>query len=184
MPVVSVTLLPGYGPQVEERLVQRLALAARSVVAAPAAGTTVFVKHASTYLRDGRIFEGGNAALPDGAEVVRRFLGFMQERQLDAARALLAPGVIMQFPGAPPMQRLEEVVERGRLRYRQAAKDFERIDQVWCDGHTVVYCSGTLHGIWNDGSSFQGIRFIDRFEVEGGLIRRQDVWNDLAEVRR
>jgi hypothetical protein len=27
------------------------------------------------------------------------------------------------------------------------------------------------------------VRFIDRFEVVGGLILRQEVWNDLAEVR-
>jgi hypothetical protein len=36
--------------------------------------------------------------------------------------------------------------------------------------------------VWLDGTAFSGIRFIDRFEVAGGLIRRQDVWNDLAEV--
>ena len=28
---------------------------------------------------------------------------------------------------------------------------------------------------------FEGIRFVDRFEVAGGRITRQDVWNDLAE---
>ncbi len=59
MPVVAATLLPVYPAEVEQRLVQRLALATRSVIAAPAAGTTVYVKHASTYLRDGRVFTGG-----------------------------------------------------------------------------------------------------------------------------
>ncbi len=47
----------------------------------------------------------------------------------------------------------------------------------------MVYCTGTLEGQWLDGSAFAGIRFIDRFEVEAGRIVRQDVWNDLAEVR-
>jgi len=28
---------------------------------------------------------------------------------------------------------------------------------------------------------FEGVRFVDRFEVAGGLLTRQDVWNDLAE---
>jgi hypothetical protein len=46
----------------------------------------------------------------------------------------------------------------------------------------VVYCSGTLEGVWLDGSAFSGIRFIDRFEVAGGRIVRQDVWNDLGEM--
>ena len=47
----------------------------------------------------------------------------------------------------------------------------------------MVYCHGTLQGRWLDGSAFSGIRFIDRFLVQGGLLARQDVWNDLAEHR-
>jgi len=46
----------------------------------------------------------------------------------------------------------------------------------------AVYCTGTLEGVWLDGRAFSGVRFIDRFEVAEGRIRRQDVWNDLAEV--
>ena len=42
---------------------------------------------------------------------------------------------------------------------------------------------GTLHGRWLDGSAFDGIRFIDRFEIRGGRIVRQDVWNDAGELR-
>jgi hypothetical protein len=41
---------------------------------------------------------------------------------------------------------------------------------------------GTLHGVWLDGTPFEGIRFIDRFELADGRIQRQDVWNDMAEV--
>jgi len=43
MPVIQVTLLPGYSPSAEERIVQRLADAVRSVIAAPASGTTVAI---------------------------------------------------------------------------------------------------------------------------------------------
>ncbi len=38
-------------------------------------------------------------------------------------------------------------------------------------------------GRWPDGRPFEGVRFMDRFEVAGGLVRRQEVWNDLAEAR-
>jgi len=51
------------------------------------------------------------------------------------------------------------------------------------NGAAVVYTRGTLAGAWPDGAAFSGIRFIDRFEVTGGKITRQDVWNDIAEVR-
>ena len=107
----------------------------------------------------------------------------MQERDLPAARALLAPGFVMHFPGAAPMHQLEELVAWGRGRYQRVGKVYERFEESWDDEATVVYCSGTLHGVWLDGSAFEGIRFIDRFEVVDGLLVRQDVWNDLAEQR-
>jgi hypothetical protein len=48
----------------------------------------------------------------------------------------------------------------------------------------VVFGHGTVHGTWLDGQAFEGIRFIDRIQVQDGLITRQDVWNDLAEHRK
>lgn len=182
MPVISVTLLPGYSPQAEERLVGRLATTARSVIAASAAGTTVFVQHASTYQRDGRVFGAGGAERPDAGALVREFLARMQARELDAARAFLAPGFSMHFPGSGPMHQLEELVQWGRQRYRSVGKTFETVDECWTGEGAIVYCSGTLHGVWLDGSSFSGVRFLDRFDVRDGLIVRQDVWNDLALV--
>ena len=180
MPIIDVTLLPGYPPEVEQRLAGRLAIAARSVIAASAAGTTVVVNHASTYQRDDRFLEAGAAHRPVASELALGFLGAMERRDLDAARQYLAPDFVMCFPGAADLRRLEDLVERSRGRYRSVAKDFERIDESWTDAGAVVYCSGRLRGTWNDGSSFSGIRFIDRFEIADGLIRRQDVWNDIA----
>lgn len=183
MPIISITLLPGYSAETEQRLVQRMAQAARSVIAAPAAGTTVFVNHASTYQRDGRLFNAGGPARPDAAASVREFLTLMQSRDLAAAARLLAPDFVMQFPGALPMHRLEQLIDWARGRYQRVGKSFERFDECWADEASVVFCSGTLSGLWLDGSAFEGIRFLDRFEVADGLIRRQDVWNDLAEAR-
>lgn len=183
MPVVTVTLLPGYGHACESRLVQRLAMATRSVIAAQAAGTTVFVQHAATYMRDGRVFSGGGAELPDASALVRQFLETMQARQLAKAQEFLAPEFVMHFPGAAPMARLEQLVEWAQGRYQSVSKTYERFEECWGDGVTTVFCSGTLQGTWLDGSRFEGVRFIDRFEVQSGQLRRQDVWNDLAEVR-
>ncbi len=183
MPVISITLLPGYRPETEQRLVGRVALAARSVIAAPNAGTTVFVNQASTYQRDGRVFSAGGAERPEATAIAREFLDRMQARDLVAAARFLAPDFIMQFPGGAPMQRLEQLVQSAAGRYRSVAKDYEKVDECWTEDGAIVYCSGTLHGIWLDGSAFSGIRFIDRFEIVDGLIRRQDVWNDLAQAQ-
>lgn len=180
MPVISVTLLPGYSSAAESRLVQRVAIAARSVIAAAPAGTTVFVQHANTYQRDGKVFTAGGPERPDASALVRAFLDRMQQRELPAAERMLAPGFQMTFPGAAPMQRLAQLVEWSRSRYRNVAKDYERFDESWTGDGAVVYCFGYLRGTWLNGTAFEGIRFIDRFEVIDGLISRQDVWNDMA----
>lgn len=180
MPVISITLLPGYSEETEVKVVSRVAQAVRSVIAAPAAGTTVFVNHANTYQRDGKVHAAGNAERVDAAELVRRFLDFMQDRDLDAAARLLAPDFTMRFPGSPVLHRLEELVEFSRGRYRHVAKTYDQFDASWTDDGAIVYCFGTLYGHWLDGSAFEGIRFIDRFEVTNGMISRQEVWNDLA----
>jgi hypothetical protein len=180
MPVVSVTLLPVYPPEVEARLVQRLAKTTRCVIAAPDAGTTVYVSHANTYQRDGRVYTDGGTALPNASVLVRSFLEAMQAREFATAQSFLAAGFSMRFPGSAPMHKLEELLDFSRSRYQRVAKSFERFEESWAGDHTVVYCSGTLYGEWPDGSAFEGIRFIDRFELADGLIRRQDVWNDLS----
>jgi hypothetical protein len=119
---------------------------------------------------------------PPASEVALAFLAAMERRDLGAARHYLAPDFSMCFPGGVRMHKLEELVARSGSRYQRVAKDFDHIDECSSSGVTIVYCSGRLRGIWNDGSEFSGIRFIDRFEVVDGLLRRQDVWNDLGEL--
>ena len=47
--------------------------ALRSVIAAPAAGTIVFVTHANAYQRDGKVYAAGNAERVDAIDSVKRF---------------------------------------------------------------------------------------------------------------
>ena len=90
----------------------------------------------------------------------------------------------MHFPGAAPMTHLQELIDWARPRYRFVTKTYEGFDAMQAAGDAaIVYCRGTLSGEWPDGTAFEGIRFIDRFEVVGGKITRQDVWNDIAETK-
>jgi len=113
-------------------------------------------------------------------EIVRQYLATMERRDLAAAKAMLAPGFSMMFPGGRRFDTLEALVEWARTRYRSARKTYERFDAA---GDTV-YCFGTLYGEWLDGTPYSGIRFIDRFTVRDGKLVDQMVWNDLAEVAR
>jgi phenylpyruvate tautomerase PptA (4-oxalocrotonate tautomerase family) len=184
MPIVSITLLPGYDQATQHRMVNRVAQAARSVIATPEAGTTVFVNEVSTYRRDGKVFSEGRAAHPVASEVVQSFLLATQGRDLEKAQSFLHLDFRMCFPGGMVMYSLQEMSTWAMQRYKSIAKQYENLEESWQGDATVVFCHGHLHGTWLDGQNFQGIRFMDRMVVQDGLITHQDVWDDLAEHRK
>lgn len=118
-----------------------------------------------------------------GSDIVRAFLIAMEQRDLKLASSYLADGFSMTFPGGAKFHKLEELVSWAGDRYQTVGKTYERFDECAVGDELIVYCYGYLHGIWLDGNSFEGIRFIDRFTIRGGLIFDQLVWNDLAETR-
>lgn len=118
----------------------------------------------------------------DPSDTVRCYLTAMENRELDTAQRLLSNEFSMTFPGGMVFTTLQQLLEWSKTRYQSIGKTYESFDQTQAGDDTVVYCHGTLHGIWLDGSFFSGIRFIDRFVVAEGLIQSQLVWNDLAEM--
>ena len=117
-------------------------------------------------------------------ELVRAFLDAMESRDLGRARAMLAEGFTMTFPGGAVFTELDELVAWSRGRYAHVRKVYEQFDEMpGGGGRTAVYCFGTLAGQWPDGTEFEGIRFIDRFTTADGRIVDQRVWNDMAETR-
>ena len=120
-----------------------------------------------------------------GTQLVRTFLETMEARDLTAARAMLAPGFAMTFPGGARFATLEDLIAWARPRYQWVRKRYERFDEAPGaePGEQIVYCYGTLQGVWPDGTPFEGIRFIDRFAIRDGKLADQLVWNDLAEAR-
>lgn len=183
MPVTQITLLQGYDDETQARLIGRVSDAVRSVIPATEAGTTTYVQTVSSYRRDARVLHagGGNAALPDAQAVVQAYLSAMQARDLDGAQKHLASGFTMIFPGGHVMTRLTDLLPWARARYQHVQKHDLAWEQSWQGDVSVVYCRGRLTGVWPDGRHFDGVRFIDRFELIQGLIHRQEVWNDLAE---
>lgn len=184
MPVIQVSLVEGYDAAVKRRLCKRLSDAARTVVPAKPEATIVMVQDipAAGYLR-GLTPPTPAAAGRDAGEIVVDFLKALEARDLPTAQALLAPDAIMTFPGGARFTRLEELIAWAKPRYRFVTKTVDRIDVAGGDDGPIVYCFGALAGEWPDGSAFSGIRYIDRFAFQDGLIHRQDVWNDMGEVR-
>lgn len=121
------------------------------------------------------------ASEEEAAQLVKRFLRTMEERDLATAEAMMAPGAEIIFPGGKNFSSQREMVEASRGRYQWVKKSFDRIDVYQADDSQVVYVLGTLHGVNRHGVPFSDVRYIDRFVIKNGRIARQEVWNDLAE---
>jgi len=184
MPIINITLIAGYDPDARSRLAERITDATTSVIDAPAELVTVVIHEAESenYMR-GRAQRNPGPALAPQSSIVESYLNAMEQRDLDLAARYLAPDFQMVFPGGVKFTKPHQLVEWASQRYQSISKTYAQIDECFQAGKSIVYCAGTLSGVWPDGKSFDGIRFIDRFQLVNSLIVDQQVWNDLAEHR-
>lgn len=113
-------------------------------------------------------------------EVVEEFFDRMEDDEqrptvgelFDDDAVITVPAERFEGPDAP-----EQMLDFfGPPRYEWAAKEFDR----WITTGPHVISLGTLYGADADGESFDGIRYVDIYEVREGLIRRLDIYNDFA----
>jgi len=181
MPVIEVHLIAGYGDEVKTRLGKALTESARLVIPAAPDGITVLIHEVATsgYMRGGQN-RFPAPPLSDPAETVQAYLAAMEERDLETAASFLNADFEMIFPGGARMTDLQALLDWSAPRYRSVTKSFNSFDVAPSETGAVVHCQGTLSGEWPDGERFEGIRFVDRFELTDGKITRQEVWNDMA----
>lgn len=184
MPIIDCTLIKGYGADTRRLLCERITDAACASIGASPEFVTVTVREvdADNYMRGRRSRVPAEAPETPG-RIVRAFLAAMEARDLEAARGFLGNGFTMTFPGGDRFERLEDLVEWSKGRYRSVRKTIEDVDESYHGTGATVFCSGMLSGEWPDGSGFSGVRFADRFVLDSSRIVRQQVWNDLAEAR-
>ncbi|WP_326641703.1 nuclear transport factor 2 family protein [Streptosporangium sp. NBC_01755] len=117
------------------------------------------------------------------AKLVDHYLRLCEDRDLDEAARLLAPGVRLVFPGDLVFTSLPEMVAGAGGRYLWVRKNRERyFEGEGDDDATVVTSLGTLYGEDLAGAPFSGIRYVDVFVIRDGLIAEQHVYNDLTEA--
>lgn len=114
--------------------------------------------------------------------IAEAYLAAMEARDLELARSFVTQGDLdLVFPGGRHFTRIEDIVANSGGRYAKIGKTITRRN-AWSEGTvTHVLIAGALHGVWPDGTDFDGIRFIDLFALQDGLITRQEVWNDAGE---
>lgn len=185
MPVLELHLIEGYTRDDKRRLGEALTDAVRFIVPAQPDGIVVMIHEMKpdAYYR-GRGTKTPAPSLPDPAKLVASYLAAMDARELDQAQSMLSNDFVMQFPGSHPMTNLSELIDWATPRYQFVKKTYAGIEAMQGEQvAAVVYARGTLSGKWSDGTDFENIRFMDRFEVVDGKLTRQDVWNDLAEMK-
>lgn len=190
MPIVDAQIPIGYSADEKSGLAAALRDAILS--AAPGGDSTLSVSvremarqpsdHAATPAPHGSPPSSGPAG-PDPKRTALDFLAALEARDIQTAEAMLADDCRMVFPGARPMASIAELIDWARDRYRFVKKTITATEVLHQDGFAVVYVRGTLSGEWPNGDGFDGVRFIDRFEIKNGVLVSQDVWNDLAEER-
>ncbi len=117
----------------------------------------------------------------DAAAMVDKFLQLNEDRKLDEVQAMLAPNCIIEFPGGRRFKDIFDMVENAKGRYNWVRKHRDRYFVGVNGEQTTVTSIGTLYGENLDGVAFEGIRYIDVFIIENGLITEQRVWNDFGE---
>lgn len=115
-------------------------------------------------------------------QIVRDYLSAMEARDLETAQGFLGENFTMTFPGGAIFSRPDQLVDWAKSRYRSVGKSYSGFDEIAGPDGAIVYCYGTLYGVWLDDSDFSNIRFIDRFTVREGKLTDQQVWNDMGEV--
>ncbi len=90
----------------------------------------------------------------------------------------------MTFPGGNVFTDVSAFIEWARGRYRAATYRYDSIDEMASGRDVVVYARGVIDGELNDGTTFSGIRVVDRFRIRDGKIVEKEAWSDMADYLR
>jgi len=185
MPMLQVNLLSGYNDALKGRLSKALTAVIGGITKAKPEAISIWINefNSENYTRGGESRKPGIGAR-DPSMLAQNYLTAMEQRQLKTARSYLNDDFVMTFPGSVKFSSLDQLVEWSRSRYRFVKKTLDSVTVAYEMEGAIVFVTGTLGGEWPDGSAFENVRFIDRFEVRDDLLVRQDVWNDLAELQR
>ena len=118
-------------------------------------------------------------AEPSVLESVKEYVKAMGSLEISKAQSFVGSDFSATYPGGRVFTSLSECAAWSKAHYQRLEMSPEHFDQCHNEKETVVYCYGTLSGVNLDGSQFTEIRCVDRFTVIEGLIRSQQLWNDL-----
>lgn len=121
--------------------------------------------------------------MPSAVDVVKTFLDAMGKRDFAAMETVMAPNFKMTVTGGSVFSHPREFAAQSRGRQKSAIKTTDRYDEIPTATGAIVYSIGSMAGEWNNGTTYQGVRYIDRFEIVNGKIADMNVYSDMSEFR-
>ena len=119
----------------------------------------------------------------EAIDIARDFLDALDRRDLPAASALLAPQFSMRVTGGHRFTSLAEFVAYAAGRYATMRKSGRQYDACDAALGVVVYAHGSMSGEWREGGSFQDVRWVDRFVIQGSRITELQTLSEIGEFR-
>jgi Domain of unknown function (DUF4440) len=116
--------------------------------------------------------------------IAQAFLSAINQRDADAAQALLSPGGKLVFPGGTSFEHVADFLQWAQTRYRRAEYTYQAWDTVPQPDRFIVYAKGTISGELLDGTRFDGVRCMERFTIHGKHVELKEVWSDIADMLR
>lgn len=115
---------------------------------------------------------------------IDRFIQAVNAGDAEAAQRHVAPEGRLVFPGPVTFHRVADFLALSGPRYQRVGYTYGAMELAQFEGRTVVYAQGTVAGVFANGTAFDNVRYIDRFEIRDGLIVSKEVWSDMADLMR
>jgi hypothetical protein len=116
-------------------------------------------------------------------DLVRQWFDAVNLGQSSLAIGLMASPVAISISGGHRFSKLEDFMVFASKRYSSVSKQVDAFEACEAAGGVAIYARGRMSGSWQDGTTFEDVRWCDRFLVEQGLITDLQTWSDIAETR-
>lgn len=117
-------------------------------------------------------------------QLILEFIDAVHRGDAQAARCTLAPTYELIFPGPTSFTDVGLIFEWFAKRYSFARYRYGHMEVIESPERMVVYAAGSVEGTLLSGAHFDGVRYIDRFDIVAGKIARKEVWTDMADFLR
>ena len=122
--------------------------------------------------------------LDTARQPIDQFIQAVNASDAEAAQRCLAPGARLVFPGPVVFERVADFLALSAPRYQWVRYTYGAMELAHTEGPTVVYAQGSVAGVFANGTPFDEVRYIDRFEIRDGLVLSKEVWSDMGDRLR